>query len=97
MGNCWITRPDPVSISSISSKQVRTDLVLRVRSAGVGSGRHACQHQSLNYSTLDAVYRTASGGGASIVDKFTEREKTHSETEVKRVQRRSAVGDRLPF
>ena len=28
-------------------------------------------HQSLNYSTPDAVYRTASGGGASIVDKFS--------------------------
>ena len=53
-------------------------------------------HQSLNYSTPDEVYRTASGGGASIVDKFTEREKTHSETEVKTGQRRSAAGDRLP-
>ena len=27
-------------------------------------------HQSLNYSTPDVVYRTASGGGARIVDKF---------------------------
>jgi putative transposase len=53
-------------------------------------------HQSLDYSTPDAVYRTASGGGARIVDKFTEREKTHSEIEVKTGQRRSAAGDRLP-
>jgi len=28
-------------------------------------------HQSLNYSTPDAVYLAASGGGATIVDKFT--------------------------
>lgn len=28
-------------------------------------------HQSLDYKTPDEVYRTASGGGASIVDKFT--------------------------
>jgi putative transposase len=28
-------------------------------------------HQSLGYSTPDAVYRTASGGGARIVDHFT--------------------------
>ena len=40
-------------------------------------------HQSLDYSTSDAVYRTASGGGASIVDKFTEREKVRSEKEIK--------------
>lgn len=48
-------------------------------------------HQSLDYSTPDAVYRTASGGGARIVDKFTEREKAHSEIEVKPGQRRSAA------
>ena len=30
-------------------------------------------HQSLNYSTPDMVYRTASGGGARIVDKFKEK------------------------
>ncbi len=53
-------------------------------------------HQSLDYSTPDEVYRTASGGGARIVDKFTEREKTHSETEAKPGQRRSAACDRLP-
>ena len=30
-------------------------------------------HQSLNYKTPDVIYRTASGGGARIVDKFKER------------------------
>jgi putative transposase len=30
-------------------------------------------HQSLDYSTPDKVYRTASGGGARIVDKFKEK------------------------
>jgi len=30
-------------------------------------------HQSLDYSTPDEVYRTASGGGARIVDKFKEK------------------------
>ena len=29
-------------------------------------------HQSLNYNTPDRVYQTASGGGASIADKFKE-------------------------
>ncbi len=32
-------------------------------------------HQSLDYRTPDVVYRTASGGGARIVDKFKETEK----------------------
>jgi len=36
-------------------------------------------HQSLGYSTPDVVYRTASGGGASIVDKFSERKKLTQE------------------
>ena len=30
-------------------------------------------HQSLDYSTPDVVYRTASGGGARIVDKFKDK------------------------
>ena len=30
-------------------------------------------HQSLNYSTPDVVYRTASGGGARIADKFKDK------------------------
>ena len=38
-------------------------------------------HQSLDYSTPDVVYRTASGGGARIVDKFKERETTKREVE----------------
>ena len=57
-------------------------------------------HQSLDYSTPDAVYRRASGGGASIVDKFTEREKVRPEKEIKAEtepgQRRSAACERLP-
>jgi putative transposase len=32
-------------------------------------------HQSLDYKTPDVVYRTASGGGARIMDKFKEKEK----------------------
>jgi putative transposase len=53
-------------------------------------------HQVLDYSTPDEVYRTASGGGASIVDKFSERKKSRSETATKPGQHRSAAGDRLP-
>lgn len=30
-------------------------------------------HQSLDYSTPDVIYQTASGGGARIVDKFKEK------------------------
>ena len=54
-------------------------------------------HQSLDYSTPDEIYRTASGGGASIVDQFSERKTTRSETETQSGQRRSAACDRLPF
>jgi len=46
-------------------------------------------HQSLGYDTPDEVYRTASGGGARIVDKYSEKEKTHSEKETE--NRGSAV------
>lgn len=53
-------------------------------------------HQSLDYSTPHEVYQTASSGGARIVDKFSEREKSHSGTETKSGQRRSAACDRLP-
>ncbi|MBA2658075.1 MAG: hypothetical protein H0U72_00565 [Nitrosospira sp.] len=53
-------------------------------------------HQSLDYNTPDEVYRTASGGGARIVDNFSERKKSRSETEAKPGQRRSAACDRLP-
>jgi putative transposase len=51
-------------------------------------------HQSLDYRTPNEVYQTARGGGARIVDKFSERETSHSETESK--QRRSAACDQLP-
>ena len=53
-------------------------------------------HQSLGYLTPDEVYRTGSGGGAKIVDKFSEKETTRTETGVKSVQRRSAASDNLP-
>lgn len=38
-------------------------------------------HQSLDYRTPDVVYRTASGGGARIVDKFKEKERPQGEVE----------------
>ena len=41
-------------------------------------------HQSLGYDTPDQVYRTASGGGARIVDKYSEKEKAHPEIETKK-------------
>lgn len=41
-------------------------------------------HQSLGYETPDQVYRTASGGGARIVDKYSEKEKNHPEIETKK-------------
>jgi putative transposase len=41
-------------------------------------------HQSLGYDTPDEVYRTASGGGARIVDKYSETEETHSGIETKK-------------
>ena len=53
-------------------------------------------HQSLDYLTPDEVYRTGSGGGAKIVDKFSEGETSRTETEVESGQRRSAANDGLP-
>ena len=55
-------------------------------------------HPSLDYSTPDVVYRTASGGGARIVDKYSERKKPVQEQsiETKPGQRRSAACERLP-
>ena len=41
-------------------------------------------HQSLGYDTPDQVYRTASGGGARIVDKYNATEKTDSAIETKK-------------
>lgn len=40
-------------------------------------------HQSLGYDTPDQVYRTGSGGGARIVDKFSKTEKLLLEIEAK--------------
>ena len=48
-------------------------------------------HQSLNYVTPDEVYRTARGGGARIVDKFSETEKTLPDTKKETENRGSAV------
>jgi putative transposase len=55
-------------------------------------------HQSLDYSTPEVVYRTACGGGATIVDKFTAQKENRQETksEEKPGQRRSAACERLP-
>lgn len=53
-------------------------------------------HQSLDYLTPDEVYRTGSGGGARIVDKFSEKETPRTETEAESGQRRSAASDGLP-
>ena len=38
-------------------------------------------YQSVDYLTPDEVYRTASSGGAKIVDKFSEKETSRTETE----------------
>ena len=46
-------------------------------------------HQSLGYDTSDQVYRTGSGGGARIADKFSATTKTLVEIETK--NRGSAV------
>ena len=53
-------------------------------------------HQSLDYLTPDEVYRTGSGGGAKIVDKFSEKETPRTKTEAESGQRRSAASDGLP-
>jgi len=41
-------------------------------------------HQALGYATPNHVYRPASGGGARILDKFSEKEKTHPAIETKK-------------
>ena len=53
-------------------------------------------HQSLDYRTPDEVYRAGHGGGARIVDKFSERETSRTEAEAISGQRRSAACDPLP-
>jgi putative transposase len=47
-------------------------------------------HQSLSYTTPNTVYRTATGGGAKIVDKFSGKQETFASTE-ELGQRHSAV------
>jgi len=41
-------------------------------------------HQSLGYDAPDQLYRAASGGGATIMDKYSEKETTHSEIKTKK-------------
>jgi len=53
-------------------------------------------HQSLDCLTPDEVYRTATGGGARIVDKYAEKEISRTETEAESGQRCSAASDGLP-
>jgi|GEM_PF-1525221 len=48
-------------------------------------------HQSLGYSTPDKVYRTASGGGAGIVDKYKKLNKLTEELKVQEGKRLSAA------
>jgi len=48
-------------------------------------------HQSLGYDTPDQVYRTANGGGARIVDKYSETEKTHLKIEKKETENRGSA------
>ena len=53
-------------------------------------------HQALDYRTPDEVYQTARGGGARIIDKFSDRETSLPQAEVISGQRRSAASERLP-
>jgi putative transposase len=50
-------------------------------------------HPSLDYRTPDEVYRAGHGGGAQMVDNFSERETSHTEAEAISGQRRSAACD----
>ena len=54
------------------------------------------QHQSLNYVTPDEVYRTASGGGARIVDLFGKTEHPHPEPHTEPERRGRAVPLHVP-
>ena len=56
------------------------------RNSGISNPPHyntERPHQSLGYDTPDQVYRTGSGGGARIVDKFSATAKTLLEIETK--------------
>src|SRR5512139_475783 len=53
-------------------------------------------HQALDYRPPDEVYRAGHGGGARIVDTFSERATSRTEAEAISGQRRSAACDPLP-
>lgn len=53
-------------------------------------------HQSLGYLTPDEVYRTATGGGARIVDQYGEKETVGTEPKTETGQRCSAASNGLP-
>ena len=53
-------------------------------------------HRSLGCLTPDEVYRTASGGGARIIDKYGKKETADTEPKTKTGQRRSAASNGLP-
>jgi putative transposase len=53
-------------------------------------------HQSLGYLTPGEVYRTGSGGGAEIMDKYGKKETAGTEPKTKTGQRCSAASDPLP-
>ena len=53
-------------------------------------------HQALGYRTPDEVYRTARGGGARIVDKYSETKKLTAGLEAITGQRHSAAYEQLP-
>lgn len=53
-------------------------------------------HQSLGYKTPDVVYRTATGGGAVIVDKFARTEKVHAAEATVIINPNTNPGQRRP-
>jgi len=53
-------------------------------------------HQSLRYSTPDEIYRNARGGGARIVDKYSETKKLTAGLETITGQRQPAACEQLP-
>ena len=48
-------------------------------------------HQSMSYITPDQTYRTACGGGAKIVDKYSKLEKDRLEIEIKKQPKTGAA------
>ena len=47
-------------------------------------------HQSLGYKTPDEVYESGTGGGACIVDKFSQKQSSDGSSEVKQQQQSAA-------